>query len=179
MSAVIKSMRGSDPDAAVYWMTRMLEAGEDPRFVIRRMVIFAAEDVGNADPQGLVVATAALHAFELVGMPEGVLPLTQAVTYLALAPKSNRALTTYANARKLVKEHGALPVPAKLRPGSGAASKALGHGEGYKYPHDFAGAYVPEDYLPEQLVGVAIYEPGDSGFERELAERLEALRKKR
>ena len=106
-----------DPDAAVYWMTRMLEAGEDPRFVLRRMVIFASEDVGNADPQALVVATAALSAVELVGLPEGVLPLTQAVIYLALAPKSNRALTTYAAARKLVKEHGALPVPAKLRPG--------------------------------------------------------------
>src|SRR5260221_327315 len=106
-------MRGSDPHAAVYWMTRMLEAGEDPRFVIRRMVIFAAEDVGNADPQALVVATAALHAFELVGLPEGVLPLTQAVTYLALAPKSNRALATYTAARKLVRDHCPLPVPAQ------------------------------------------------------------------
>jgi putative ATPase len=160
-------------------MTRMLEAGEDPRFVIRRMVIFAAEDVGNADPQALVIATAALHAFELVGLPEGVLPLTQAVTYLALAPKSNRALTTYANARKLVKEHGALPVPKRLRPGSNAAGRALGHGEGYKYPHDFAGAYVPEDYLPEPLVGTTIYEPSDSGFERELAARLAALREQK
>ncbi len=179
VSAFIKSMRGSDPDAAVYWMTRMLEAGEDPRFVIRRIVIFAAEDVGNADPQALVVATAALHAFELVGLPEGVLPLTQAVTYLALAPKSNRALTTYANARKLVREHGALPVPKQLRPGDNAAARSLGHGENYRYPHDFEGAYVPEDYLPEQLVGSTIYEPGDSGFERELAARLEALRERK
>ena len=176
VSAFIKSMRGSDPDAAVYWMTRMLEAGEDPRFVIRRIVIFAAEDVGNADPQGLVVATAALQAFELVGLPEGVLPLTQAVTYLALAPKSNRALTTYATARRLVKEHGALPVPKQLRPGSNAAGRALGHGEGYKYPHDFEGAYVAEDYLPDQLAGTTIYEPGTSGFEQELATRLAALR---
>ena len=179
VSAFIKSMRGSDPDAAVYWMTRMLEAGEDPRFVIRRIVIFAAEDVGNADPQALVVATAALHAFELVGLPEGVLPLTQAVTYLALAPKSNRALTTYANARKLVREHGALPVPKQLRPGDNAAARSLGHGENYRYPHDFEGAYVPEDYLPEPLVGSTIYEPGDSGFERELAARLEALRERK
>ena len=179
VSAFIKSMRGSDPDAAVYWMTRMLEAGEDPRFVIRRMVIFASEDVGNADPQALVVATAALHAFELVGLPEGVLPLTQAVTYLALAPKSNRALTTYANARRLVKEHGALPVPTQLRPGSSAAGRALGHGEGYKYPHDFEGAYVPEDYLPEQIADATIYEPGTSGFEQELAARLAALREKK
>jgi putative ATPase len=172
-------MRGSDPDAAVYWMTRMLEAGEDPRFVLRRMVIFAAEDVGNADPQGLVVATAALQAVELVGLPEGVLPMTQAVTYLALAPKSNRALTTYAAARKLVKEHGALPVPAKLRPGSNAASKSLGHGESYKYPHDFDGHYVPEDYLPDKLVGTKIYEPSDSGFEAELAKRRDEIERKR
>ncbi len=172
ISAFIKSMRGSDPDAAVYWMTRMLEAGEDPRFVLRRIVIFAAEDVGNADPQGLVIATAALQAVELVGLPEGVLPMTQAVTYLALAPKSNRALTTYGAARKLVREHGALPVPAKLRPGSDAASRSLGHGQDYKYPHDFEGAYVVEDYLPDQLVGTKIYEPADSGFERELAARM-------
>jgi putative ATPase len=175
ISAFIKSMRGSDPDAAVYWMTRMIEAGEDPRFVLRRMVIFAAEDVGNADPQALGVAVAALHAVELVGLPEGVLPMTQAVTYLALAPKSNRALTTYAAARKLVRERGALPVPAKLRPSS-AAGRALGHGEGYKYPHDFDGAYVPEDYLPDALVGETIYEPGDSGFEKVLAERLAAIK---
>jgi len=175
VSAFIKSMRGSDPDAAVYWMTRMLEAGEDPRFVVRRMVIFASEDIGNADPQALVVATAALHAFELVGLPEGVLPLTQAVTYLALAPKSNRALVTYSAARKLVRELGALPVPAKLLPGSSAASRAIGHGEGYKYPHDFEGAYVPEDYLPDRLVGTRLYEPTDSGFEAELARRRAEL----
>jgi len=164
ISAFIKSMRGSDPDAAVYWMTRMIESGEDPRFVLRRMVIFAAEDVGNADPQALGVAVSALHAVELVGLPEGVLPMTQAVTYLALAPKSNRALTTYAAARKLVRERGALPVPAKLRPSS-TAGRTVGHGEGYKYPHDFEGAYVPQDYLPDALVGETIYEPGDSGFE--------------
>jgi putative ATPase len=177
VSAFIKSMRGSDPDAAVYWMTRMLEAGEDPRFVLRRMVIFASEDVGNADPQALVVATAALQAFELVGLPEGVLPLTQAVTYLALAPKSNRALTAYAAARKLVRERGALPVPARLRPGSTQLERSMGHGQGYKYPHDFAGHYVPEDYLPDALADrqERIYDPSDSGFERELGDRLAAL----
>lgn len=179
VSVFIKSMRGSDPDAAVYWMTRMLEAGEDPRFVLRRMVIFAAEDVGNADPQALGVAVAALQAVELVGLPEGVLPMTQAVTYLALAPKSNRALTTYAAARKLVRERGALPVPARYRPGSTALDRAQGHGQGYKYPHDFAGNYVPEDYLPDELVGTRVYEPGDSGFEQELARRLTEIERKK
>ena len=180
VSVFIKSMRGSDPDAAVYWMTRMLEAGEDPRFVLRRMVIFASEDVGNADPQALVVAVSALQAVELVGLPEGVLPMTQAVTYLALAPKSNGALTAYSAARKLVREKGALPVPARYRPGSTALDRSMGHGQGYKYPHDFAGNYVPEDYLPDAIVGERIYEPMDSGFERELRERraqLDAIRK--
>ncbi|MFT3691880.1 MAG: replication-associated recombination protein A [Kofleriaceae bacterium] len=178
ISAFIKSMRGSDPDAAVYWMTRMLEAGEDPRFVLRRMVIFASEDVGNADPQALVVAVSALQAVELVGLPEGVLPMTQAVTYLALAPKSNRAIVTYGAARKLVKEHGALPVPAKLRPDS-VAGRELGHGQGYKYPHDFEGNYVAEDYLPEKLIGTKIYEPSDSGYEAEHRRRLEEIAKRR
>ncbi len=178
VSAFIKSMRGSDPDAAVYWMTRMLEAGEDPRFVLRRIVIFASEDVGNADPQALVLATAALQAVELVGLPEGVLPMTQAVTYLALAPKSNRAIVTYSAARKLVRDHGALPVPAKLRPDS-VAGRALGHGQDYKYPHDFEGNYVAEDYLPEQLVGTRLYEPSDSGYEAEHQKRLAELEQRR
>jgi putative ATPase len=172
VSVFIKSMRGSDPDAAVYWMTRMIEAGEDPRFVLRRMVIFAAEDIGNADPQALGVAVAALQAVELVGLPEGVLPMTQAVTYLALAPKSNTALTAYAAARKLVNERGALPVPARYRPGSTALDRAMGHGQSYKYPHDFAGHYVPEDYLPDELTGERIYRPSESGFEAELSRRL-------
>ncbi|HEY0195587.1 MAG TPA: replication-associated recombination protein A, partial [Kofleriaceae bacterium] len=158
VSVFIKSMRGSDPDAAVYWMTRMIEAGEDPRFVLRRMVIFAAEDVGNADPQALGVAIAALQAVELVGLPEGVLPMTQAVTYLALAPKSNSALTAYAAARKLVNDRGTLPVPARYRPGSTALDRSMGHGQGYKYPHDFSGNYVAEDYLPDALVGERIYQ---------------------
>jgi putative ATPase len=174
ISAFIKSLRGTDPDAAVYWMTRMLEAGEDPRFLLRRMVIFASEDVGNADPQALGVATSALAAFELVGLPEGALVLTQAAIYLALAPKSNRALTTYAAARKAVMEHGALPVPAKLRNASTSLTRAMGHGEGYKYPHDFEGNYVVEDYLPDALVGRTFYEPSTSGFERELAARFRA-----
>ena len=176
ISVFIKSMRGSDPDAAVYWMTRMLESGEDPRFVLRRMVIFASEDVGNADPQALGVAVSALHAVELVGLPEGVLPMTQAVIYLALAPKSNRALTSYAAARTLVRERGALPVPARFQP---ASSSAPERAKDYKYPHDFAGNYVVEDYLPDALVGQQIYTPSDAGFEAELGARLAALRSKR
>jgi putative ATPase len=179
ISAFIKSMRGSDPDASAYWLTRMLEAGEDPRFLLRRMVIFASEDIGNADPQALVVATAALQAFQLVGLPEGALVMTQAAVYLACAPKSNTALTTYAAARKLVRDHGALPVPLELRNAATALMKTMGHGQDYKYPHDFDGAYVPADYLPAELVGTQVYRPTDSGFEAELKARLDALSARR
>ena len=175
VSAFIKSMRGSDPDAAAYWMTRMLEAGEEPRFILRRMVIFASEDIGNADPQALVVATAALQAFELVGLPEGVLPLTQAAVYLACAPKSNTSLTTYAAARRAVKERGALPVPAKLRNAVTALGRQMGHGAEYKYPHDFEGNYVAETYLPDELVGARFYRPSRSGAEAEIGRRLDAI----
>ncbi len=177
VSAFIKAMRGSDADAAVYWMTRMLEAGEDPIFVLRRMVIFASEDIGNADPEALRVAIAAVDAFRLVGLPEGTLPMTQAVAYLALAPKSNSALTAYAAARRLVTEHGALPVPLDLRNAPTAREREAGHGASYKYPHDFAGNYVAAEYLPEALRGARIYTPGKEGRERELAERLARLRK--
>lgn len=176
VSAFIKSMRGSDPDAAVYWLARMIEAGEDPRFIVRRMVIFASEDVGNADPRALQVAVAALHAVELVGFPEGTLPLTQAVTYLALAPKSNAALTTYAKAREAVVAQGPLPVPAHLRNAPTKLLKSLGYGAGYQYPHDFEGGVVAEQYLPEGLRGSRFYEPRDSGEERALRERLDAVR---
>jgi putative ATPase len=176
VSAFIKSMRGSDPDAAVYWMTRMIEAGEDPLFVLRRMVIFASEDIGNADPQALSVATGALASYQFIGMPEGVLPLTQAVVYLACAPKSNTALTTYAAARRAVKEHGSLPVPRKLRNAVTALDRQMGHGQAYKYPHDFEGHYVPESYLPEPLEGQRFYEPSGSGYEAEMRARLAAWR---
>jgi putative ATPase len=172
VSAFIKSMRGSDPDAAVYWMTRMLEAGEDPLFVLRRMVIFASEDVGNADPRALSVATSALASYQFIGLPEGVLPMTQAVVYLACAPKSNTALTTYAAARRAVREHGALPVPAKLRNAVTSLDRQMGHGRGYKYPHDFEGQYVPETYLPDALAGQRFYQPSNAGDEAALAVRL-------
>jgi len=177
-SAFIKSLRGSDPDAAVYYMVRMLEAGEDPRFVLRRMVIFASEDVGNADPQALLVATAALQAVELVGLPEGVLPMSQAAIYLALAPKSNTAIAAYAAARKLVKERGALPVPLKLRNAPTRLMESMGYGGGYKYPHNFEGHYVAEQYLPDALREETIVELSDSGLEKELAGRLREAREK-
>ncbi|MDY7230416.1 replication-associated recombination protein A [Hyalangium rubrum] len=177
VSAFIKSMRGSDVDAALYWMTRMLEAGEDPVFVFRRMVIFASEDIGNADPQALGGAVDALHAFQLVGMPEGVLPLTQAVTYLALAPKSNAVLTSYGEARAAVTQEGALPVPMNLRNAPTKLMKSMGYGGGYKYPHNFEGNYVPEDYLPEALKARRFYKPTTNGRERELAERYEEFQR--
>jgi putative ATPase len=177
VSAFIKSMRGSDVDAALYWMTRMLEAGEDPVFIFRRMVIFASEDVGNADPRALGVAVDALRAFELMGLPEGTLPLTQAVTYLALAPKSNAVLSAYAAVRAAVTEGGALPVPAHLRNAPTKLMKSLGYGAGYKYPHNFEGNYVPEDYLPAALKGRRFYTPSRNGFEREMAERYEEIQR--
>ncbi len=178
VSAFIKSMRGSDPDAAVYYLVRMLEAGEEPRFLLRRMAIFAAEDVGNADPMALLVATAALQAFELVGLPEGVLPMSQAAIYLALAPKSNAALTSYGAARRLVREKGPLPVPLELRNAPTRLMESLGYGGGYQYPHDFEGHYVAAEYLPEAIRGERIVKLSESGREKELAERLRAAREK-
>jgi len=143
------------------------------------MVIFASEDVGNADPQALVIAVAAMNAFRFVGLPEGFLPMTQAVLYLATAPKTNTALTAYANARKLIKERGPLPVPKKLRNAPTALAKAMGHGDGYKYPHDFAGNYVPEDYLPDEIAGAPIYQPSGSGAEADIKARLAELADRR
>jgi putative ATPase len=178
VSAFIKSMRGSDPDAAVYWMARMLEAGEDPLFVLRRMVIFAAEDIGNADPNALRVAMTATDAFRFVGLPEGYLPMSQAAIYLAVAPKSNSALTAYTTAKQDVETFGALPVPMHLRNASTALGKSLGFGQGYQYPHNFEGNYVVEDYLPEELRGRRYYEPSRSGRERDIGEHLANLRKR-
>ncbi|MBI4815916.1 MAG: replication-associated recombination protein A [Deltaproteobacteria bacterium] len=177
ISAFIKSMRGSDPDAAVYWLVRMLEAGEEPRFLLRRMVIFASEDVGNADPTALSVAVGALHAFELVGLPEGVLPMTQAATYLATAPKSNAVIKAYGAARKDVRERGPLPVPKKLLPASTKLQAALGNARGYRYPHDLDGGFVPDEvYLPEPLVGRRYYEPTARGHEAVIQRELARLR---
>jgi len=173
ISALIKSIRGSDPDAALYWLARMLEGGEDVRFLARRIVILASEDVGNADPAALPLAVAAAHACELVGLPECQLTLAQAVTYLACAPKSNAATVGIANARRDVREGRVLPVPVHLRDRHYPGAKRLGHGEGYQYAHDHPDAVAAQDYLGIER---EYYRPTDRGFERELAERLEAIR---
>jgi putative ATPase len=179
VSAFIKSLRGSDPDAAVYYMARMLEAGEDPLFIVRRMVIFAGEDVGNADPRALSVAVDCLRAVDFVGMPEAVLPMSMAATYLALAPKSNAALRAYGRAAEDVHAKGPLPVPLKLRNAPTPMMKAMGYGGGYRYPHEFEGHYVPEEYLPDELRGRRYYEPSQSGEEAALAARLAEILKSR
>jgi putative ATPase len=171
-SAFIKSMRGSEPDAAIYWLARMLEAGEDPRFIARRVVICASEDVGNADPQALVVAAAALQAVEFVGLPECQLPLAQAVTYIASAPKSNAATMAISKAREDVREGRTLPVPIHLRDANYPGAKQLGH-TGYQYSHDFESGWVKQEYLPEER---RYYEPTDRGYEAIIRERLEKLR---
>ncbi len=177
VSAFIKSMRGSDPDAAVYWMMRMLEAGEDPLFVLRRMLIFASEDVGLADPRALVVVSAADEAFRRMGMPEGLYPLTHAALYLACAPKSNAVKNAWQRARALIEEHGALPVPMKLRNAVTKLMKREGYGSGYKYAHDYEDGVVPgETYLPDALADERLYEPTERGEEARIRARLAALR---
>jgi len=176
ISAFIKSLRGSDPDAAVYWLARMIEAGEDPLFIVRRMVILAAEDVGLADPQALVVATACQQAVHFVGLPEGYLPMAECALYLALAPKSNSALTAYGAARADVERTLDQPVPLHLRNAPTGLMRALGYGKGYRYAHDFAGNVVEQQHLPERLAGRRYYTPGDNPRERQMIERLTALR---
>ena len=173
ISALIKSIRGSDPDAALYWLARMLEGGEDVRFLARRIVILASEDVGNADPAALPLATAAAHACELVGLPECQLTLAQAVTYLACAPKSNAATVGIGEARRDVREGRVLPVPVHLRDSHYPGAKRVGHGEGYQYAHDHPDAIAGQDYLG---VRREYYRPVDRGFERQLAERLAEIR---
>jgi len=171
ISAFIKSLRGSDPDAAVYWLARMLEGGEEPRFILRRLMIFASEDVGNADPLGLVVATAAAEAFDRVGLPEGQLILSQATTYLACAPKSNASLLAISRASEVARERGALPVPLPLRNAPTQLLRELGYGKGYRYPHDAPGHFVREQYLPDDIRDERFYLPSDQGTERETGER--------
>jgi putative ATPase len=179
VSAFIKSMRGSDPDAALYWGFRMIDAGEDPLFVLRRMVIFASEDIGNADPMGLVVATSALTAFQLVGLPEGAIPLAHAITYLASAPKSNASYRAMHAARRDVHAHGPLPVPLHLRNAPTKLMEQLGYGKEYRYPHDHEDGVVAEDYLPEALREKLYYQPKNIGAEAHVAERLAAAARAR
>ncbi|MDF1551656.1 MAG: replication-associated recombination protein A [Deferrisomatales bacterium] len=179
VSALIKSLRGSDPDAALYWLARMVEAGEDPLFIARRLVIFASEDVGNADPEALRLALSVRDAVHFVGMPEGWIPLAQGAVYLATAPKSNSSYAAYKLAKKDVLEHGNLPVPLHLRNAPTQLAKQMGHGQGYLYPHDHPDGVVAQTYLPDALVGRRYFTPGPFGFERDIAKRLEWWRKRR
>jgi len=172
VSALIKSVRGSDPDAALYWFARMLEGGEDARFIARRLVILASEDVGLADPLALVVADAAARAVEFVGLPEAQLNLAQAVVYLACAPKSNRVTTALGRARADAREGPRADVPTHLRDASYRSATDLGHGEGYRYPHDDPRGWVEQDYRPPQVAGHVYYEPSGHGAEAALGERL-------
>ncbi len=177
VSAFIKSLRGSDPDAALYWLARMLEGGEDPLFIARRMVIFASEDIGNADPQALVLATSCKEAVHFVGMPEGFLPLAQTAIYLACAPKSNSAYVAYKRALEDVRRKGALPVPFHLRnPVTGLMDK-FGYGKGYKYPHDYPGHYVEENYFPKELGKRKYFAPTEQGFEKIIKKWIEERKK--
>ncbi len=179
VSAFIKSMRGTDPDAAVYYLVRMLEGGEDPRFLLRRMVIFASEDVGNADPRALQVAVAADDAFRRVGLPEGVYPLAHACLYLASCPKSNAVKRAIEATRASLAERGALPVPMKLRNAVTPLMRDEGYGQGYQYAHDFPGSHVAgESYLPDELVGRRLYQPSNEGLEKQIRERLERINRR-
>jgi len=178
ISAFHKSLRGSDPDAALYWLARMIGAGEDPLYVARRMVRFASEDIGLADPQALSIALLSMQAFHFIGLPEGELALAEAAVYLATAPKSNAVYVAYEKARRDVQERGALPVPLHIRNAPTPLMEELGYGQGYKYAHDYAGGVVQQEYFPEELGAQAYYHPTDRGQEKIISQRLEAWRKK-
>ncbi len=174
ISAFIKSVRGSDPDAALYWLAKMVYAGEDPRFILRRLIILAGEDIGLADPMGVVVATAAAQAFDYIGLPEGVYPMVEATLYLATAPKSNSA-GAYFKAMQKIEEEGQVSVPRHLMDANRDA-EAMGHGKDYVYPHEFEGHFIPQQYLPKRLLGTYFYRPSEEGYEPEVAKRLEMWR---
>ena len=178
ISAFIKSIRGSDPDAAVYWLMKMIDAGEDPRFIIRRLIILAGEDIGLADPNALRMATSAAYAFDYIGLPEGLFPMIEAAIYLATAPKSNSILVTMGNVQKWQKEHGVGRVPIHLMDGNRDA-KGLGHGEGYLYPHEYPVHIVGQQYLPDEAMGEAFYEPGELGYEQRIQKNLDRWRELR
>jgi len=177
ISAFIKSVRGSDPDAALYWLAKKIHAGEDPRFILRRLMILAGEDIGLADPQALQVASSAAYAFEYVGMPEGIFPIVEATLYLATAPKSNSALG-YFEALKEIELQGAHPVPLHLRDANRDA-KGFGHGQGYRYPHDFPGHFIDQQYLPDALQEKQFYQPSKEGWEAEITLRFNKLKKEK
>ncbi len=177
-SALIKSIRGSNPDAALYWMARMLNGGEDPMFIARRLMISAAEDVGNANPHALSLAVAAAQAVQMIGLPEGRIPLAQAVTYLAASPKSNASYLAINKAVKLVEEKENHPVPDHLKSTAYRGAERLGHGKDYKYPHNYPGHYVEQEYLPPTLKNIKFYEPTEEGTEIKIKKSLEQLRKR-
>lgn len=178
ISAFIKSMRGSDPDAALYWLARMIYAGEDPRFIARRLYVHAAEDVGMADPRALLIAQAAAYAVDFLGMPEARIPLAEATIYIATAPKSNAVISGIDQALATVEKEKAGQVPPHLRDAHYKGAKELGHGVGYKYPHSYQGGYVQQQYLPDELTGRTFYQPTEYGYERTIKERLEYWKKK-
>jgi putative ATPase len=179
ISAFIKSMRGSDPDAALYWLARMLEAGEDPIFILRRMIILASEDIGNADPRALQVAVSALQAFQVIGMPEGRIIIGQAVTYLATAPKSNASYVGINSALAEVRKSGALPVPLHIRNAPTKLMKEQGYGKGYQYAHDYDDGYAGQECLPEKLSGRTFYDPKGHGYEKNIVERMNWLKSRK
>ena len=179
VSALIKSLRASDPDAALYYLARMLEAGEDPLFVARRLVIFASEDVGNAEPHALPLAVAAFEAMDRIGMPEGRIPLAQAVTFLATAPKSNASYVALGRASAEIEKHGSPPVPLHLRNAPTPLMKAEGYGRAYEYPHDAPDVFVGRRNLPEGVSDAPFYEPTERGAEQAIHERLAAWRARR
>lgn len=177
ISAFHKSLRGSDPDAALYWLARMISSGEDPHYIARRMIRFASEDIGNADPQALTVALNALTAFDFLGSPEGELALAQATLYLATAPKSNAAYTAFGQALRDVKKYGSLPVPLHIRNAPTKLMKELGYGKGYKYAHDYKDAIVEQEHMPSELAGKIYYNPTTRGYEKIIKDRLDKWRK--
>ena len=179
ISALHKSMRGSDPDATLYWLGRMLAAGEDPLYILRRMVRFASEDIGNADPHALVLTMAAQQAFHFIGLPEGELAIAQAAVYLAVAPKSNSLYTGYGQTKDLINKTGYLPVPLHIRNAPTKLMKELEYGKDYKYAHDYQDAFVPQEYFPDKLQGRVLYSPTDAGYEKIIRERVEEWRRRK
>jgi putative ATPase len=177
ISALHKSLRGSDPDAALYWLARMIAAGEDPLYIARRMTRFASEDVGNADPDALAVALSAMEAYKFLGPPEGELALAQAAVYLATAPKSNSIYAAYGKVEDSVKQSGTLPVPHHIRNAPTRLMKDLGYGKDYRYAHDYEGGFAPQEYLPDKLRGNIYYNPTDRGYEKDIKQRLERWRR--